>query len=57
VADYSEHSLQHGSDAAAIAYMEMETPGGRIFGAGINKNIVTASLDAVVSAANRALVK
>ena len=53
VRDYSEHSLQQGSNAAAICYMEMEHPGGRLFGAGINTNIVAASLEAVVSAANR----
>ncbi len=55
VEDYSEHSLQHGSNAAAIAYVEMEHPGGKLFGAGINNNIVTASLEAIVSAANRVL--
>jgi 2-isopropylmalate synthase len=53
VADYSEHSLQRGSDASAICYMEVETDGGKLFGVGINKNIVTASLEAIVSAANR----
>ncbi|KQV38261.1 MULTISPECIES: 2-isopropylmalate synthase [unclassified Rhizobium] len=55
VADYSEHSLQHGSNAAAIAYVEMEHPGGKLFGVGINTNIVAASLEAIVSAANRVL--
>ena len=55
VFDYSEHSLQQGSDAAAISYMEVEHSGGKIFGAGINTNIVAASLEAVVSAANRVL--
>jgi 2-isopropylmalate synthase len=55
VFDYAEHSLRHGSDAAAICYMEIEHPGGRLFGVGINTNIVTASLEAVVSAANRIL--
>jgi 2-isopropylmalate synthase len=55
VNDYSEHSLQHGSNASAIAYVEVEYPGGKLFGAGINNNIVTASLDAIVSAANRVL--
>ena len=55
VLDYSEHSMQRGSNAAAICYMEVEHPGGRIFGAGINTNIVAASLEAVVSAANRIL--
>ena len=53
VRDYSEHSIQHGSNAAAISYVEMEYPGGVIFGAGISTNIVAASLEAVVSAVNR----
>ena len=55
VLDYSEHSMQRGSNAAAISYLEMEHPGGRLFGVGINTNIVAASLEAVVSAANRIL--
>ncbi len=53
VLDYSEHSIQRGSNAAAICYMEMEYPEGRAFGAGINTNIVAASLEAVVAAVNR----
>src|SRR5690606_1879270 len=53
VLDYSEHSLQRGSNASAISYVEMEHPGGRLFGVGINTNIVAASLEAIVSAANR----
>ncbi|WP_187973107.1 2-isopropylmalate synthase [Aquibium microcysteis] len=57
VLDYSEHSMQSGSNAAAISYLEMEHPGGKLFGAGINTNIVAASLEAVVSAANRILAK
>ena len=55
VADYSEHSLQHGANAAAVCYMEIEHEGGRLFGVGISTNIVAASLEAVVSAANRLL--
>ncbi|MVA99521.1 2-isopropylmalate synthase [Nitratireductor sp. CAU 1489] len=55
VLDYSEHSLQRGSNAAAISYVEVEYPEGRLFGVGINTNIVAASLEAVVSAANRIL--
>jgi 2-isopropylmalate synthase len=55
VNDYSEHSLQHGSNASAIAYVEMQHPGGKLFGAGVNTNIVAASLEAIVSAANRVL--
>ncbi|WP_298931896.1 alpha-isopropylmalate synthase regulatory domain-containing protein [uncultured Ramlibacter sp.] len=57
VEDYSEHSLQHGSNAAAIAYVEMAHVGGKLFGVGINTNIVTASLEAIVSAANRVLAE
>lgn len=52
VLDYSEHSIQRGSNASAVCYMEIEHPGGRAFGVGINTNIVAASLEAVVSAAN-----
>ena len=55
VRDYSEHSIQRGSNASAISYMEMEHAGGRVFGCGINTNIVAASLEGVVSAANRIL--
>ncbi|WP_245410636.1 2-isopropylmalate synthase [Notoacmeibacter marinus] len=55
VVDYSEHSIGKGSDAAAICYMEIEHPGGRLFGVGIDKNIVAASLKAITSAANRVL--
>ena len=56
VLDYAEHSLQRGSDAAAICYMEIDFDGERVFGAAINKNIVAASLDAIISAVNRRLV-
>lgn len=55
VQDYSEHSLQHGSNASAISYVETSYPGGKLFGAGISTNIVGASLEAIVSAANRVL--
>ena len=55
VEDYAEHSLQHGSDASAIAYVEMRHAGGKLCGAGVNTNIVGASLSAVVSAVNRVL--
>ncbi|KRB50813.1 2-isopropylmalate synthase [Rhizobium sp. Root708] len=55
VEDYSEHSLQHGSNAAAISYVETSYPDGKLFGAGISTNIVGASLEAIVSAANRVL--
>ena len=55
VADYNEHSLGRGSDARAIAYMEIEHANGRAFGAGIDQNATTSSLRAIVAAANRIL--
>jgi len=54
VVDYHEHALGKGADAAAIAYVEMRREDGKtLFGVGRDKNIVTASLKAVTSAANR----
>lgn len=56
VVDYREHAVGQGSDAAAVAYVEAKTKGGReLFGVGRDENIVAASLKAVTSAVNRAL--
>jgi len=56
VADYREHAIGMGANAAAVAYVELRlVNGGNIFGVGIDKNIVTASLKAVLSGVNRAL--
>ncbi len=53
VLDYAEHALSAGGDARAAAYVECAI-GERIYwGVGIDANIVTASLKAVVSAVNR----
>ncbi|HEX8421145.1 MAG TPA: 2-isopropylmalate synthase [Sphingomonas sp.] len=55
VVDYSEHAIGHGADAQAAAYVECRTAEGRtIFGVGIDTDIATASVRAVLSAANRA---
>jgi 2-isopropylmalate synthase len=54
VIDYSEHTLRPGADASAICYMETEVNGKKVFGVGVNSNIVAASLEALVSAVNRA---
>ena len=55
VVDYSEHALRHGADAQAAAYVECRTGDGRtVFGVGIDADIATASVRAVLSAANRA---
>ena len=56
VADYREHAMGHGANAAAIAYVELRlADGSTLFGVGIDKNIVVASLKAVVSGVNRVL--
>ncbi len=58
VADYSEHSLGTGADAQAVAYVEIATASGfTFFGVARHQNIVRASLEAVLSAANRASEK
>jgi len=55
IADYHEHAIGHGSDAQAAAYVECVTDGGiRIFGAGIDTDTATASVRAILSAANAA---
>ena len=55
VADYTEHAIGHGADAQAAAYIECRTAGGRtIWGVGVDPDIATASVRAVLSAANRA---
>ncbi|HEV2567524.1 2-isopropylmalate synthase [Sphingomonas sp.] len=53
VADYSEHAMGHGTDAQAAAYVECRTPEGQtVFGVGIDADVATASVRAVLSAAN-----
>jgi len=54
VLDYSEHALSAGGDAKAAAYLECAVGDRVLWGVGIDPNIVTASLKAVVSAVNRA---
>jgi len=55
VVAYHEHSCGAGSDAFAVAYLEVVLPGGAsLFGVGRHTNIITASLHAVLSAVNRA---
>ncbi|MGH3476441.1 MAG: alpha-isopropylmalate synthase regulatory domain-containing protein, partial [Nocardioidaceae bacterium] len=53
VLDYAEHALSSGGDAIAAAYVECEIGGQVRWGVGLDANIVTASLKAVVSAVNR----
>jgi 2-isopropylmalate synthase len=53
VRDYSEHALTGGSDARAAAYVECVTPDGQVvWGVGIDEDVATASVRAILSAAN-----
>lgn len=59
VHDFEERAIGHGADAAAIAFVECVIDGvpGTTFGAGMHRNIITASLLAVISGLNRAAGK
>nr|WP_239459914.1 2-isopropylmalate synthase [Nocardioides daejeonensis] len=54
VLDYAEHALSAGGDAIAAAYVECAVRDQILWGVGLDANIVTASLKAVISAINRA---
>ena len=51
--DYVEHTLSEGGDALAAAYIELEVSGKNLWGVGIDGDIATASLKALISAVNR----
>jgi 2-isopropylmalate synthase len=54
VRDYHEHALTAGSEASAVAYVEAEGVDGTTWwGVGMSSSILDASLEAVISAANR----
>jgi 2-isopropylmalate synthase len=53
--DYVEHTLSAGGDALAAAYIELEVDGNVLWGVGIDGDIATASLKALISSTNRAL--
>lgn len=55
VYDYVEHALSAGGDAQAAAYVELQVDGERLWGVGIDGDISTASLKAIVSGVNRAI--
>ncbi len=55
VLDYTEHALEAGTDAQAAAYVECALPDGRIvWGVGIDEDVASASVRAILSAANGA---
>ena len=53
--DYVEHTLSASADAQAASYVELEVNGQNLWGVGIDGDISTASLKALISAVNRAI--
>ncbi len=59
VVDYHEHAVSAGSDAKAVSYIELKIGNATraTHGVGIDGNIVTASLKAILAALNRHALK
>jgi 2-isopropylmalate synthase len=53
VLEYSEHSVGKGNKAEAVAYVQLSSGGQTTFGVGRHSSILTASMDAVLSAIQR----
>ena len=53
VVDYSEHAITAGTDAQAVAYVEVRSDDAIRWGVAMDESITTASLKAVLSAVNR----
>ncbi|WP_110588994.1 2-isopropylmalate synthase [Microbacterium suaedae] len=53
--DYSEHTLSASGDAEAAAYVELQVDDQRLWGVGVDGDIATASLKAIISAVNRSV--
>jgi 2-isopropylmalate synthase len=54
VLDYHEHAIGAGANAQAVAYLELRIGERTLFGVGVDSNIVSASLKAIVSGVQRA---
>ncbi|MES3002764.1 MAG: 2-isopropylmalate synthase [Pseudomonadota bacterium] len=54
VLDYHEHAIGAGANAQAVAYLELRVGDRTLFGVGMDSNIVSASLKAIVSGVQRA---
>jgi 2-isopropylmalate synthase len=55
VLDYHEHAIGGGADAKAVAYLELRVGDKTLFGVGMDSNIVSASLKAIVSGVQRVM--
>jgi 2-isopropylmalate synthase len=56
ILDYDEHAVGSGADAAAVCFVQLRAVESEaVIGAGMHRNILTASLNAITSALNRAI--
>ncbi len=56
ILDYDEHAVGSGADATAVCFVELRAADtDAVMGAGMHRNILTASLNAITSALNRAI--
>lgn len=55
VVDYNEHAIGAGTNAEAVAYVQLNINGQRVSGVAFDHDTVSASLKAVLSALNRSL--
>ncbi len=56
ILDYDEHAVGSGADAAAACFVELRAgDSDAVMGVGMHRNILTASLQAITSALNRAV--
>jgi len=53
VQDYHQHAISSGSDAKAVAYIEIKSDKGSSWGIGIHQNTVIAGLSAIISGLNK----
>ncbi len=54
IADFKQHALSAGTEASAIAYIQLRLPDGQTkWGAGVDTNIEIAPIKAILSALNR----
>ncbi|MDH5545461.1 MAG: 2-isopropylmalate synthase [Gammaproteobacteria bacterium] len=57
IVDYSEHAMEEGTDAVAVAYVHANIDGQRIIGVAFDQDTISASLKALLSAINRHFIR
>ena len=50
---YDQHAIGTGTDASAVAYVQLKIDGERYCGIAKNKDIISASLDAILACVNQ----